>query len=160
MIKFIAAVLLLVSCTNKTAPVKSTPLLNTYPVSKSVDEAWSSTLQFFKDKQIEVQYADKNNGYIITGPVKVPWEINKPEGIEAQPVAEVMIMNDRSDKSMNGKTVTARYKVKIGQAEGKTVLIPSIEDIRVTEQAYNKQAIATVCKSTGNFEKHFVSTID
>lgn len=124
-----------------------------------MDDAWSSALQFFKDKQIEVQYADKNGGYIITGPVKVSWEIKQPEEKSAASEAEVIVLNDNNN-NLKDKIVTARYKVKISQADGKTVLIPSIEDIRIVEHAYDKQAMTAVCKSTGSFEKNFVSLMN
>jgi len=56
--------------------------------------------------------------------------------------------------------------VKISQADGKTILAPSVEDIRI-DDAGNLQSIATNdkkvfdnCKSTGSFEKRFVSAIN
>ncbi len=154
------AVLLFVSCTNQLAPVKTTPILNTYPTSKSINDAWDSALQFFKDKQIELQYADKSNGYIITGPVKISWKLKQSEEKLSPSGAEVMILKEGDNDILKGKIVTARYKVKISQTDGKTILVPSIEDIRIVEHSYDKQTTTAICKSTGSFEKNFVNLMN
>ncbi|MFT3701643.1 MAG: hypothetical protein QM802_04710 [Agriterribacter sp.] len=168
MTKFIVALLLLVSCANKTTPVKnSISPINLYPTSKSMDDAWNGALAFFKEKNIEIQYANKNDGYILTAPVKVSWLMNNNSIGTLQNEAEVIIVKNGNTIQGKNKIVTARCKVKISQSDGKTVLSPSLEDIKVSGETFKAGITAEtakgnneVCKSTGNFEKRLVSFVN
>lgn len=130
---------------------------------------WNNTIEYFKSKNIPVKHSDKNDGFIETETVNVPWTREKkstPNKPEAH-VVVIKVVNGSSNHTVNYNNVTARYRVSLVKDGSNVKVIPVVYEIKVDgQETYSDMKVNNPArktypfgKSTGVFENDIINAV-